>query len=641
MFDFVRNHSKLMMLLLFALIIPSFALFGIDGYNNFINKGQVVATVDGQPITQAEWDATHRRESDRLRENMPSLDAKLLDTPEMRQLTLDRLIRERVMLSAVKDANLVISDTRLARELAQSPMVNALRKPDGSMDLERYKQLLGSQGMTPESFEAKVRQDLAAQQVEAGFSQTGFVSQTAVRQLSKAFYQQREVQILAFEPKDFASKINPTESELEAYYQAHLDLYSLPAQAQVEYVVLDLEAIKKTLQLAPADLKSYYEQNVDRLSGTEERRASHILIASPKNAPEADRAKARAKAEDLLLQLQKAPQAFADFARQHSQDPGSASRGGDLNFFSRGSMTKPFEDAAFALKKGEISAMVASDFGFHIIKLTDLKVPPRKSFEELRATIEADLKQQMALEKYSESAEAFTNGVYEQADSLQAVAEQFKLTIHKAMGVTASPAPGARGPLANPKLLAALFAEDSVQKKRNTEAVSMGPNQLAAARVLDYQGPKLQALQEVRTKVRAAVVADQAAAHARLEGEKLLASLTQQPHQAKWPASLIVSRDQRLQKQALNPKVQDAVLRAPVSGLPTVIGVNLADQGYVLARVLRVVDAPLASAEQTRQEQTQVVQWWSQAEKAAHYASLKTRFKVSLNEPASTPKDYN
>jgi hypothetical protein len=159
--------------------------------------------------------------------------------------------------------------------------------------------------------------------------------------------------------------------------------------------------------------------------------------------------------------------------------------------------------------------------------------------------------------------------------------------------------------------------------------------------VLDYQGPKLQALQEVRTKVRAAVVADQAAAHARLEGEKLLASLTQQPHQAKWPASLIVSRDQRLQKQALNPKVQDAVLRAPVSGLPTVIGVNLADQGYVLARVLRVVDAPLASAEQTRQEQTQVVQWWSQAEKAAHYASLKTRFKVSLNEPASTPKDYN
>jgi peptidyl-prolyl cis-trans isomerase D len=409
----------------------------------------------------------------------------------------------------------------------------------------------------------------------------------------------------------------------------------------VEYVVLDLEAIKKTLQLAPADLKSYYEQNVDRLSGTEERRASHILIASPKNAPEADRAKARAKAEDLLLQLQKAPQAFADFARQHSQDPGSASRGGDLNFFSRGSMTKPFEDAAFALKKGEISALVASDFGFHIIKLTDLKVPPRKSFEELRATIEADLKQQMALEKYSESAEAFTNGVYEQADSLQAVAEQFKLTIQKAMGVTASPAPGARGPLANPKLLAALFAEDSVQKKRNTEAVSMGPNQLAAARVLDYQGPKLQALQEVRTKVRAAVVADQAAAHARLEGEKLLASLTQQPHQAKWPASLIVSRDQRLQKQALNPKVQDAVLRAPVSGLPTVIGVNLADQGYVLARVLRVVDAPLASAEQTRQEQTQVVQWWSQAEKAAHYASLKTRFKVSLNEPASTPKDYN
>jgi len=634
MFDFVRNHSKLMMILLFALIIPSFVLFGIDGYRKFTDKGQVVATVDGQTITQAEWDAAHRAETDRLRASMPGIDAKVFDAPETRQITLDRMIRDRVLASSVKTYHVVISDTRLARELAQSPLVASLRNPDGSMDMERYKQLLGSQGMTPESFEARMRQDMAMRQVEAGLSQTGFASKASAALISQAFYQRREVQLLRFEPKDFANKVNVSESDLEAYYQALQSTYSLPEQAQVEYVVLDLEAVKKAIVLPEADVKSYYNQNVDRLSGTEERRASHILITSPKDASEADRAKARSKAEDVLAQLKKAPVSFAELARQYSQDPGSAKNGGDLNFFARGTMTKPFEDAAFTLKKDELSEVVESDFGYHIIKVTDLKVPKRKSFDEMRASIETDLKNQMARAKFAETAEAFTNGVYEQSDSLKPVADKFKLNIQKANGVTPQASQGMRGPLANPKLLAALFTEDVLRNKRNTEGVEVGPSQLAAARVLDYQSSKVQPLAEVRATVRAALVAEKSAELAQQEGQKQLAALTVQPQDAKWPAAVTVSRDQQ---QALDPKVSDAVLRADAAKLPKVVGVDLADQGYVIARVLRIVDRAPSSPEQAKQEQAQIAQWWAQAEKDAHFAALKAQFKVSKKAVTTSP----
>ena len=634
MFDFVRNHSRLMMILLFALIIPSFVLFGIDGYNQSMDKGQVVASVDGQNITQAEWDAAHRAETDRLRASMPGIDAKVFDAPETRQITLDRMIRDRVLASSVKATHVVISDTRLARELAQSPLVASLRNPDGSMDMERYKQLLGSQGMTPESFESRMRQDMAIRQVEAGLSQTGFASKASAALISQAFYQRREVQLVKFEPKDFANKVNLTDADLEAYYQSQQSAYSLPEQAQVEYVVLDLEAVKKSIALPEADLKSYYDQNVERLSGTEERRASHILITSPKDASEAERAKARAKAEDLLQQLKKAPASFAGLARQYSQDPGSANLGGDLNFFARGTMTKPFEDAAFALKKDELSDVVESDFGFHLIKLTDLKVPKRKSFDELRASIEADLKNQMARAKFAETAEAFTNGVYEQSDSLKPVADKFKLNIQKANGVTPQAQQGIRGPLANPRLLAALFSEDVLRNKRNTEAVEVGPSQLAAARVLDYQASKVQPLAEVRASVRAALVAEKSAELAQQEGQKQLAALAAQPQDAKWPAAVTVSRDQQ---QALDPKVSDAVLRADAAKLPKVVGVDLAGQGYVIARVLRIVDRAPSSPEQAKQEQAQIAQWWAQAEKEAHFAALKAQFKVSKKAVTPTP----
>lgn len=630
MFDFVRKHTKVMMFVMFLLIIPSFVLFGIDGYNSYRDKGAAVARVAGHEITQGEWDAAHKSDSDRIRASNPNLDAKLLDSPDARYATLERLVRERVLAAAADKSKLTTSDTRLARELQEDATIASLRSPDGKLDMDRYRQLAASQGLTPEGFEARVRRDLSVRQVEGGVTSTGFSSAGVADVSLNAFFEKREVQVSNFTTSDFAAKVNPTDAELDTFYKANHTLFQAPEMASIEYLVLDLETVKKSISLNDADLKSYYEQNVARLSGNEERRASHILINAGKDAPAADRQKARARAEELLQVVRKAPESFAEVAKKNSQDPGSAAKGGDLDFFTRGAMLKPFEDAAFAMKKGDISEVVESDFGFHIIKLTDVKTPTLRSFEELRAGIEADLKKQQAQTKFAETAEAFTNGVYEQSDSLKPVAEKLKLEIKTVTNVMRKPVAGAVGVLANAKFLSAIFSPDAIEKKRNTEAIEIGPNQLAAGRISQYTAARTMPFEDVRTIVRDRVVAARAAELAKKEGMEKLAAWKAAPATAVMPVPVLVSRDQ---SQNLAPQVLGAALRASTSALPVFAGVDLGPQGYAVVRVNKVVPRPVPSEANLKQERAQYAQWWTGAENQAYYGLLKERFKVEILAP--------
>jgi len=638
MFDFIRKHTKVTMALLFLLIVPSFILFGLDGYNRSREQGVTVARVDGKDIIQSEWDRAHQREVERLRASMPSLDAKLLDSPQARYATLERLVRDRVIAAAADKFKLAISDQRLARELQQSPEIASLRRPDGTLDMERYRQVLGSQGMSPEMFEANVRTDLANRQVLVGIGVSGFSSSSAADLALNAYFEKREIQLARFNAADFATKLSPTDADLDQFYKANEKLFQAPEQASIEYLLLDLDTVKKSISINEADLKTYYEQNIQRLSGAEERRASHILITSPKTAPAADREKARAKAEELLAAVRKSPDSFADLARKNSQDPGSAPNGGDLDFFARGAMVKPFEEAAFSMKKGEISAVVESEFGYHIIRLTDIKAPKQRSFEEMKPELEADLKKQQAQKKFSETAEAFTNGVYEQADSLKPVAERLKLEIKTARNVTRQPPAGTTGLLANPKFLNALFAPDAVEKKRNTEAIEVAPSQLVSGRILQYTPARTQPFAEVKDIVRQRWLAQRSAQEARKEGLAKLAAWKGAPASAVLAAPVLVSREQT---QNLPVQLVDAALRADVSALPVFAGVDLGAQGYAIVKVVKVVprDAPPEAA--AKQERNQYAQWWTSAENLAYYNGLKERFKAEIlvAKPAAVNAD--
>ncbi len=638
MFDFVRKHTKIMMFVMFLLIIPSFVLFGIDGYNRSREGGAAVARVGGHDITQGEWDAAHKSESDRLRASMPNLDVKLLDSPEARYATLERLVRERVLAQAADKFKLTTSDARLARDLQEDPTIASLRLPDGKLDMDRYRQLAASQGLTPEGFEARVRRDLSVRQVEAGVTGTGFAAAAAADVALNAFFEKREVQIASFATADFASQVRPTDAELEAFYKANQALFQAPEQASIEYVVLDLDTVKKSISIRESDLKSYYEQNAARLSGNEERRASHILINAAKDAPAADRQKARARADALLQAVRQAPDSFADVAKKNSQDTGSAANGGDLDFFARGAMVKSFEDAAFTMKKGDISEVVESDFGYHIIKLTDIKKPVQRSFEELRAGIEADLKTQQAQTKFAETAEAFTNGAYEQSDSLKPVADKLKLEIKTATNVMRKPASGVTGVLANAKFLAAIFGPDAIEKKRNTEAVETASNQLTVGRITQYTPARTLPFADVRSVVHDRVVAARAAELAKKEGAEKLATWKAAPASAGMPAAVVVSRDQ---SQNIPPQVLGAALRADASILPVFVGVDLGAQGYAVVRVNKTVPRPVPTEAVAKQDRAQYAQWWTGAENQAYYGLLKERFKVEIMaaSPARTSTD--
>ncbi|MBA3592932.1 MAG: SurA N-terminal domain-containing protein [Polaromonas sp.] len=624
MFEFIRKHTKVTMGLLFLLIVPSFVLFGLDGYNRSDQNTAIVARVDGQDISQAEWDLAHQNEVTRLRASMPSIDAKLLDSPEAKYASLERLVRDRVFAVAAFQSGLVVPDQKLQRLYAEDKAIASFRLPDGKFDRAGF---IAQAGMTPEAYEASLRAELATRQVMLGIAGSGFAAKGAADTSLNAFFEKREVQIARFTTADYAARVNPSDAELEQFYKANQALFQAPEQVDIEYVLLNQEAVTKSITLNEQDLKTYYEQNAAQLAGNEERRASHILIEAPASAPAADRQKAKEKAGELLAAVKKAPDSFADLARKNSSDTGSAANGGDLDFFSRKSMVKPFADAAFSMKKGDISDVVETEFGYHIIWLTDIRAPKQKTFEEMKPALEADLRQQQAQKKFAETAEAFSNAVYEQSESLRPIAERLKLELRTASKLTRAPGPGATGALANPKFLEALFSPDAVEKKRNTEAVDLGGNQLLSGRITHYTAARALPLAEVKDRVRERLQQQRGAEMARKDGAEKLAAWKASPATAAMPAPVVVSREQA---QQLPAEALKAALSVDAVGLPALVGVDLGAQGYAVVKVLKVLPRAAPAPAQAQQEQTQYTQWWTSAESLAYYNVLKERFKVDI-----------
>ena len=638
MFEFVRTHNRLFQFLLLILIVPAFVVTGVQGYRTMQSGGAGVATVDGHKITQAEWDAAHREQVDRVRRQAPNVDPRMFDTPAMRQQTLDTLVRDRVLQTAAVRSNFIATRERLQQIFFNDPQFASFIKPDGTLDKPALEGVLSSQGLTWDGFIALLGKQLESQQVLYGVGGTAFAPATAASGAIDAMFQQREFQQQRFDTKDYLSKVSPTDAEIEAYYKdpVNASQFKSPEQANIDYVVLDLDAVKKGITVSDKDLHDYYEANkAIRYSVPEERRASHILIKADKSAPAAERSAAKAKAEALLAEVKKNPASFAEVARKNSQDTGSAANGGDLDFFGRGAMVKPFEEAAFALKPGAISDVVESDFGYHVIQLAQVRGGEVKPFDQVRAEVEDEVKRQQAQTGFSAASLEFTNLVYEQGDSLKPAADKLKLGVQSAKNVTRTPAPGAKGPLASPKFLEALFSKNALQDKHNTEAVDVGGNQLVSAHVVSYSPAATQPLAEVSARIKEKLVAKQAAALARKEGEARLAELRKAPETALAAAPQLVSR---AQAQDIAKPVVDAVLKAPATKLPAFEGVDLGDQGYVVAKVTKVLGRDPVAADPVR-AQSEYARAWAAAEAQAYYVALKTRYKVEVTPQAAVPED--
>jgi len=632
MFDIVRNNKRIVQGFLVLITLP-FAFWGVESYVRNVDVGGTVATVGSGKITEQELQAALRDQQERLREQTGGrVDPALLQSPEMRRAVLDSLVNQKLMQQQAQKANIVVSDGDLAGFIAGVPAL----QENGRFSRERYESFVASQGISKDMFEGRLRQDLAMQQLLLPVSEAGVVGQTSGRRWLSAQLEQRDVAEARLLPEMYAAQIKLAADATQKYYEENRKRFELPEQVRAEFVVLNQASLGGQAAPTEDEVKAAYQARTDRYKEEEKRRASHILIRAAKDAPEAEIKAARAKADDLLAQAKKAPNDFARLAKQNSQDPGSAEKGGDLDWFGRGMMVKPFEDAAFALKDGQLSEVVRSDFGFHIIRLTGIRAERVKPLDEVRAEIVGELKNEAANKKYVEAAEAFGNVVYEQADSLKPAIEKWKLPVRQsdwmAKGGKLPP------PFDNPKLAAALFSDDAVKNHRNTEAIEVAPGTLVAARVLEHKPAAVQSLESVKAEIERRLVREESIKLAIKDGEDKLARLARgEAVTLTWSPVQSVTR---LASQGMAPDAARAVFKADVAKLPAYAGAAVPGLGYALYRIsgFKAGDAEKADPRVAflAQQYQRVI---AEEEFSAWLATLKARYPVEIHKSALEAKE--
>ena len=622
MFNIVRNNKRLMQIVLAVLVLP-FAFWGIDSYQRVMSRSGEVAEVGGQKITEQEFGEAVRQQQDRLRGMLGrNFDPALFDSPAIRMEVLEGMISQRLLMQHATRSHLTVSNEMLVETTMSIPAFQV----DGKFSRERYDAALRNERMSSEAFDAALRRDLLVQQLSGALADSGLASKAASGQFAQLRAQQREIAEHRIQADAQLAQSKVTPEAVRAFYDANPARFQVPEEVSVEYISLSADALLASEQVGADEIKSYYESNISKYGEPEQRRASHILIAVKSGAGDAEKAKARERAAQLLSELRKSPGSFAELARKNSGDPGSASQGGDLGFFSRGMMVRPFEDAAFRLKLNEISELVESDFGFHIIRVTGIKAGKMKSLDLARPEIERELKKQRAGRRFAEAAEAFSNLVYEQSDSLAPAAERFKLAVQRAQGVTRQSA--SVPALNNARFLAALFADDSIKNKRNTEAIETAPGVLVSARVLDHKPASQRPFDEVKGDLAKQLARQEAFVLAKRQGEERVEALKKgDASPVRFGATRLVSRDE---PKDLGPEALSKIFGADASKLPAYAGLE-SNSGYVIYRVTRVVDVQPDEARQ-RSVQSELGRANGTQEFKSFLDGLRADAKVEINK---------
>jgi peptidyl-prolyl cis-trans isomerase D len=625
MFDFIQQHKRLLQIVLAVLIVPPFALFGVDYYFRGTDPADQVAEVAGTRISQQEFSQALRQRQDQLRQMLGNnADQSMLDSPEVRRAVIGQLVDERVLYSAALKSGMTVPPAELQSVIGDIP---AFRDGNGKFSPSRYKELLRAQGMSEAGFESTLRRDLIVGRNREAFAATAFVPNTVVDRLYRLRQQKREVSQYVLDPSQLIAKVKVTPEEAKAYYESHKQQFEIPEKVKAEFVVLTMDGVQKQVSVTPKELEDYYKARAEQLGKPEERRASHILVAAAASATPEQKAKAKEKAEALLAEAKKSPKAFAELARKNSEDPGSAAEGGSLGFFARGRMAKPFEDAVFGAKPGDVVGPVETQFGYHVIRLDEIKPSEGPKFEAVKAQLEEEVRKAKAGRAFAQDADDFNNLIYDQPDTLQPVIDKFKLQKQTSGWITRE---HAEPPLlANEKLQRTLFSDSVLNRKQNTEAVEVAPNMLIAARVIEHEQAKQRPLEEVQGQIMQVLIQQKAAELAQREGQALLEKLRKgEQAGVTWSATQTVSREKR---EGLHPEAAQAVFRADASKLPAYAGVAASGRRFVLYRVSKVIDSDSVDAEQRKSLAKQLNPMAGQETLAARMSSLKQKADVKVD----------
>jgi peptidyl-prolyl cis-trans isomerase D len=618
MFDFVQEKKRLVQIVL-ALIILPFAFWGVDSYRKS-GGGAPLATVNGEKIGQQEFDNALNQQQQRIREMAgANFDPAFFDKPEIKFSVLDGLISQHLMGMEANNAGLSLTNEQIGQIIVN---IGAFQK-DGKFDRQRYEAVLKEKGKTPAGFDAEIRQAVLVQQLSEAYTQNGYAAKVVAENLIRLNEQQRIVAVANLDVATFVKQVKLSDTAVSDYYTKNAQEFQMPERANVEYVVLSVDSLLSQVTVSDDEIKQYYEEHQADFGTQEQRQAAHILITVAKQASDADKQAAKAKAEQVLQQIKQSPSQFAALAKHYSQDPGSAANGGDLGMFGRGAMVKPFEDSVFSLKVGEVSNLVQTDFGYHIIKLLAVKPTKTQTLSEVKNLIVQRLKSQHANDKFAELAEKFNNTVYEQSDSLKPAAELVKASVQR-VWLSKGQAPAG---LWTEKALQAVFSEDALKNKRNTAAVEVAPNTLLAAHVTEYKPASERPLAEVSASIQQKLQRLQASELAAQQGQKLLEQLQRgEKTSVSWKTPQVTTRNQR---SGIEPALLQAVFRADTSKLPAYAGVNSAS-GYVLVRIDAVKDAASIDENKQGRYEQQIRQLTGEAMLMAYMADVKSRAKITM-----------
>lgn len=622
MLEALRKHTQgWMAKIILALIVVPFALFGIDSYLNQAGGQVAVAKVDGQKISLQEYSNAVENARNYMQSQGQKVDAALLESPAFKQSVLDSIITRRLMEGAIQDYRFRISDDQLSQHVIGMPEFQS----NGKFSEETYNQLLSQNKLTPAKFEQNIRKDLAVQQVRDGISNLAFMPQKVAEQSLMSEFEQREVSVADVKVADFMNQVTVTPDQVHAYYNQHKTKFISPAKVKLQFALLSAAGLMGQVSVTDEEVKQDYEENAAKYQGNEQRQASHILIGFNSTANAAEKAAAKEKAESVLAQVKANPKSFEKLAIEFSQDTGSAGKGGDLGSFGRGAMVKPFEDAAFSMKVGDISGLVESEFGYHIIKLTGI-TGESSDFDSMKLKIKADLLFQKAQAKYAELADDFGNTVYEQSGSLEPVAKKFNVQVQTSPAMT-------KDEIAkffkNDRLAAMVFSDEVLKEKRNTEAVEISPNNLVAARTVEYTPEAPRSFDEVKGGIESLLKAEAATKLAQQKGEALLADLKAgKAANADWITPVTVDRRNA---QGLTDAVMRNVFKVNTHTLPAYYGFNEANQGYTVIKVIAVNQKLKDSPEVADRAYKAYQQAFGAEMSHAYVASLKAKKDIQFN----------
>ncbi len=625
MFDAIRNNKRISQIILGILIIP-FAFFGIERYFSDGPGGKEIAEVGKIKIRSVEFENFLRQQQNELRNR--GADSSLYESPLFRKQTLENLINQKVFELYAEDNRLVVTSNQLREVIASIPAFQI----DGVFSNARYEQMVRAQGDSKASFEYLLAKDLTNQQIIYPIAGTAFVAESSALQLLQAELETRDVDQLEFMASDFLNGIELPDDAARMYYNGNLARFERPARVKADYVVFDVNAFKEHVQPTDEAITAYYQQNASDFGQPEQRKVRHILIEAPADASEQELADAQAKVTAAMERLQANPDEFAEVAKLISQDPESAEKGGELDyFFARGEMVPEFDDAAFSQPKGEIGEPVRSQYGFHIIQVMDIRPASLRPLEDVRDQIVDALRTREAERMFAENADEFSNMVFEQSDSLAPVLEHFKLDIHQSDWIDRGTS--RVGALDSPALVSALFSDDAILNKRNTDVINLGDNVLVAAHVTEYEPAKRLPFDEVKDDIEKQLRFEAGIQKAEAHGQSVLQSLQsgQTPEGVEWNKIGKITRN-----YSLSPDARKAVFSAPSNEMPVYAGV-LDQDAYYIYRV-NAVEHPAIEADDQRIAfiSSNYQQRLANQDFAAFLSSLRDHYGVKIYQMEET-----